>query len=195
MKTFFSAKLAVIAAVVVTIALAVTGLALIPSSVFAQGTGPTDATATPAAPSANASVDKKGSPARLFKREQRAAKVQERNLDRATVAADKAQTLIEKAKENGKDVAALESALAAFKTAVEEAKGFNAQASEILSTHAGFDASGKVTDPAAALKTVEDAGKALKDARTALKGAGTDFREALKNWRAANPRPTKTPKP
>jgi hypothetical protein len=195
MKTFFSQKLAVLAAVVVTVALAVTGLALVPASVFAQSSGPTP-TVTPNAPAANPSGAKKGpNLAQAYKREQRAAKVQARNLDKATKAEDRAQTLIDKAKENGKDVSALESALAAFKSAVAEAKGSNSQAAQILATHAGFDGAGKVTDPTAALKTIEDAGKALKDGRTGVKEAGSALQDAAKAWREANPRPTKTPKP
>ena len=196
MKTFFSQKLAVLAAVVVTVALAVTGLALVPASVFAQSSGPGTPTVTPTAPAAKSGDAKKGpNLAQAYKREQRAAKVQARNLDKATKAEDRAQTLIDKAKENGKDVSALESALAAFKSAVAEAKGSNSQATQILATHAGFDGAGKVTDPTAALKTIEDAGKALKDGRAGVKEAGSALRDAAKAWREANPRPTKTPKP
>jgi hypothetical protein len=189
MNTFFSSKLTRIAALVVTFAVAVCSLAFAPAAVFAQGTGPATPTVTPAA-------SKDGpNPARIYKRLQHEVKLQNRNLDKAARAGEKLQKLVDKAKENGKDVADLQAALASYNTQIEKAQGLNEQAAKVIATHNGFDANGKVSDPAAALKTVEDAGKALKDARTTLKEAGADLREAAKAWREANPRPEKTPAP
>lgn len=194
MKIFLSSKRARIATVIVALAVAATSLAFVPAAVSAQGTGPGNPSGV--APAAPGSTDEQAvNPARIYKRLQREVKLQNRNLRKAVRAGDKLQKLVDMANENGKDVAELETALAAYNTQIEEAQSQNGRAAQILSAHSGFDASGKVTDPAAALKTVEDAGKALKEARTTLKEAGANLREAARAWREANPRPEKTPAP
>lgn len=105
------------------------------------------------------------------------------------------EKLVEKASQNGKDVSAIQAALAELKTAMQSAQPSLDQAEEILAAHSGFDASGKVTDLEAARETVRSAGEALQAYRAELKDEFQALREAIKAFRAANPRPTRTPQP
>ncbi len=70
----------------------------------------------------------------------------------------KGQDLINKAKANGKDTSALQTALDAFSAAVKQAQSIYQSAQGIVSSHSGFDANGQVTDQAQALTTVQNLG-------------------------------------
>ncbi|NTV36176.1 MAG: hypothetical protein HGA53_04415 [Anaerolineaceae bacterium] len=106
----------------------------------------------------------------------------------------RAEELIAKAKENGKDTSKLEAALASFKTTKASAQAAHDKASATLATHAGFDASGKVTDPATARQTLKSANADLKAAHDLIKQALTDLKGVVQNWKDANG-PTETPVP
>jgi hypothetical protein len=127
---------------------------------------------------------------KLFKAEVKQLKEQAQNFKQAGVFTAKIEKFVAKAKENGKDTAALEAALAQFKTKAAEAKKFHDAAAAILKTHAGFDDKGKVTDPALAKDTLKEAGDALRDGRKVAVEAMKVLREAFKAWREANPKPT-----
>jgi hypothetical protein len=103
------------------------------------------------------------------------------------------QTLIDKAKENGKDVSAIQAAFDAYKAAFEKAKPIYEQANSIVRSHSGFDGNGKVTDTEKAKATVKSLAESLKQYGDTLDGTFKALREALKAFREANPRPTKTP--
>jgi hypothetical protein len=103
------------------------------------------------------------------------------------------QKLIDLAVKNGKDASAVQSAFDAFKLALENAKPYYTQAQSIADTHAGFDALGKVSDLETAKTTVKSLGEALKQYRTTVGPAAKSLHEAVKNFREANPRPTKSP--
>lgn len=139
----------------------------------------------------DAKVEKSSNPQleRLFKAEIRQVKEQAQNFKRAAAFTAGVEKLIAKAKENGKDTAALEAAVAQFKTKAAEAKKLHETAAATLKTHAGFDDKGKVTDPALAKTTLKTAGDALRDARKVAAEALKDLREASKAWREANPKP------
>jgi hypothetical protein len=107
----------------------------------------------------------------------------------------KVQQLIERAGQNGKDVAAVQAALDAFEDAVSDAKPIHQSMAAIVNSHAGFDANGKVTDSEQAKQTVQQMGEKLKGLRDAMAGTGKELHEALKAFRDANPRPEKTPTP
>jgi len=105
----------------------------------------------------------------------------------------KIQQLLDRAAANGKDVSAIQSALDAFVAAAKDAKPIYESANGIINSHMGFDANGKVTEPAQAKETVRALGEKLKEIRVAMDGTGEALREAIQAFRAANPRPVKTP--
>jgi len=107
----------------------------------------------------------------------------------------KAQGLIDRAGQNGKDVSAVQAALDAFEEAVKDAKPIYESAQGIVNSHAGFDANGKVTDPEKAKETIRAMGEKLKEIKDAMDGTGKALREAIQEFREANPRPEKTPTP
>jgi len=120
---------------------------------------------------------------KAYQAEQKALDTQAKNLDRADKLSARIQTLIDTAKGKGLDTSKLQTALAAFNAKVSDAKTLHAKAADILAAHAGFDASGKVTDPAQARKTLTSAHQSLKDARQSLGGSFKDLMNAVKNWR------------
>jgi hypothetical protein len=128
-------------------------------------------------------------------REQKGLEVQQANLDKVADAVTKAQAFIAAQKALGKDTAALDAALAAFQQQVAAAQASHTTAANLLSTHAGFDASGNVTDPELAHETLASVHEALNDAHTVLRQAELDLRQALKAYREANPPAAATPKP
>ncbi len=105
------------------------------------------------------------------------------------------QQLINRAAQNGKDVSAVQAALDAFKDAVDDAKPLYDGAQEIVDSHAGFDANGKVTDDEQAKETIRAMGEKLKEIKDAMGGAGKVLREAIQAFREANPKPERTPTP
>lgn len=107
----------------------------------------------------------------------------------------KAQQLIDRIAQNGKDVSAVQAALDAFADAVDDAKPIYDSAQAIIDSHAGFDADGKVTDSEQAKETVRAMGEKLKEIKDAMGGTGKALRDALHAFREANPRPEKTPIP
>lgn len=107
----------------------------------------------------------------------------------------KLQQLIDRASEHGKDMSVVQSALDAFADAVEDAKPIYESGQAIVDSHAGFDADGKVTDSEQAKETVRAMGEKLKEIKDAMGGTGKVLRDALHAFRAANPRPEKTPTP
>ncbi len=107
-------------------------------------------------------------------------------IDLANKIAARAQELIDKAKSNGKDTTALESALANFKTAIGQAQAAHDKAVGILNAHDGFDGAGKMTDPDKAEATLKAVRDALRDGQEALRSGTRDFREAVRQWRLAN---------
>jgi DNA repair exonuclease SbcCD ATPase subunit len=104
----------------------------------------------------------------------------------------KFQERIDKAKANGKDVTAVQSALNAFEVALKKARPIYESMNGIVNSHLGFDASGKVTDATKALSTVQEFHSKMQELKTAMDGTGKALREALKAFRAAN-KPTATP--
>jgi hypothetical protein len=157
-----------------------------PAAVFAQdGTPPTQA--TPSAKSIGAGILEL-----QYKYVTGLLNFQEENLQRASDAATKANDLIDKAKSNGKDVSALETALKTFTGQITTAQSAHDAAALVLNTHAGFDENGKVTDAQTARQTLKDARDDMRQTRELLKQAVQDLREAVRTWRQQN-HPTPTP--
>ena len=108
---------------------------------------------------------------------------------------EKAQQLIDRASENGKDVYALQAALGAFENALKDAQPLYQSIKGIVNLHQGFDENGKVTDAEKAKETVRAMGEKMKEIKAAMDGTGKSLREALKAFRQTNPRPERTPTP
>ena len=105
------------------------------------------------------------------------------------------QKLLDRATANGKDVSAIQSALDAFTAAIKKAQPTYESIKGIVNSHQGFDANGKVTDPAKAKETVQAMHEKFQEIKTAMDGTGKALREAIRAFREANPRPVKTPAP
>ncbi len=98
----------------------------------------------------------------------------------------KFQERIDKAAANGKDVTALQAALDAYEAALKSAQPTYASIGSIVTTHAGFDASGKVTDAEQAKSTVEQMRTKMQEIKSTMGGTFKALREALKAFREAN---------
>jgi hypothetical protein len=98
----------------------------------------------------------------------------------------KIQARLDKAKENGKDVIALQAALDAYESALTASKPTYDSIGKLVSAHAGFDASGKVTDAEQAKATVKEVGEQLKALKDSMGGTFKALREAMKAFRTAN---------
>jgi uncharacterized protein YlxW (UPF0749 family) len=118
-----------------------------------------------------------------LKREQTWLNTQQNHLDKANQAAAKAQELIDAAKSEGKDVAALEAGLAVFKNQISSAQSAHDVACGILSTHAGFDADGNITDRDAAHQTIISARQSLENAHKMIDQAVRDLNRVVKDWK------------
>ncbi len=124
---------------------------------------------------------------KAFQALQKLVEKQSQNIRRADAFIGKVEGLIGKAKANGKDTRALEAAVTEFKSKRAEAAQLNSAAANILKTHAGFDANGKVTNPEQAKETLKNGREQVKDAREVFTGALKQLRDAFKTWRSANP--------
>ena len=105
------------------------------------------------------------------------------------------QKLLDKAKSSGKDISAVQTAFNAFKTAFQTGKPYYEQANTIIAAPAGFDSNGKVTDAAKAKATVKSLRDALQQYSSNVKTARLAMRDAVRNFRSANPRKNATPAP
>lgn len=98
----------------------------------------------------------------------------------------KLQEMINKAKANGKDTAAVQTALNNFTAALKKAKPIYESVKGIINSHQGFDANGKVTDTEKAKSTLKDMRAKMQEFKSALGGTGKALGEAVKTFRAAN---------
>ncbi len=121
-----------------------------------------------------------------YKFEQNWLSKQQITMDKAAQASAKVQELIDKADASGLDVTALQNALSAFNSSMSGVNAEHASAAGILSAHAGFDASGNVTDRQAARETVTTARRALGNAHMIMTQATWALRDAVKAWKNAN---------
>jgi hypothetical protein len=122
----------------------------------------------------------------LLKREQIVINNQQERLNLSNQAVTTAQQWIADLHAEGKDVAALQTALTAFQAGIAQAQTSFNTAKPVLDTHAGFDGSGKVTDASQALNTLVTAGRAERQFHLTITQATIDFRTAIRNYRQAN---------
>jgi hypothetical protein len=122
----------------------------------------------------------------FFMREKIAYNNQGLRLQSANTIISKAGDWITYLKGQGKDTSALESALSAYKSAIQSVQSDHDTAGGAISAASGFDSNGKVTDRKTALQTVINAGKPLRQAHLTLVQGTINFRTAVQQWRAAN---------
>ncbi len=130
---------------------------------------------------------------RLFQREVLNHELQQDAIARADKAGDKLSEMIARAKANGKDTSGLEAALAEFNTKLGEARLIHDQTGKLIKQHEGFDDQNKVTDAEKAKLTLEAVRDGNKEVRQILTQALKSLRDAGKEFRKANPRPTLQP--
>ncbi len=111
---------------------------------------------------------------------------QQGTIDKALAGAGRLEDLIDQARERGREVSALESALASFRSAMDSAQAAHNRGVAILTVHAGFDLQGEVTDLKAAWETVRSAGKEFRDSAKTMASALRELHEAIRDWREAN---------
>jgi hypothetical protein len=122
----------------------------------------------------------------LLKREQIVINDQQERLTLSQQAVGKAQQWINDLQAEGKDTTALQTALSAFQTGIAQAETSFTIAKQVLDTHAGFDASGQMTDATQAWKTLVDAGRAERQFHLTITQATIDFRAAVRAYLQAN---------
>jgi len=115
-------------------------------------------------------------------------------FDRSDSFVERAQELIDRASANGKDDSAVQSALDSFEAALKDARPIYEGGRGIVSSHQGFDGNGKVTDTEKAKETIKEMGGKLKEIKDAMDGTGRELRDAIRDFREANPRPGSTTK-
>jgi hypothetical protein len=111
---------------------------------------------------------------------------QQLRIEFAHQVAGQVQTWIDRLNGQGKDTSDLAAALAAYNSSLDQAQSSWNNANSILTTAAGFDGDGHVTDQEQALKTVQDAGDALRQTHRILADAGRALRRAVHAFRVAN---------
>ncbi|MBI2975959.1 MAG: hypothetical protein HY872_04640 [Chloroflexi bacterium] len=123
-----------------------------------------------------------------------ALKGQQNRIDLAKQIAANVQTFIDAQKANGKNTSSLDAALANYRAQFASAQTAHDQAASVLSTHAGFDANGTVTDSTQAKQTLRLARDHMRQARTLIASSGRALHAALRVFRQAN-RPVAAPQP
>ncbi len=164
------------------------GLSALPvASVFAQGLNDTT---TPPAPGqvSNTRLE------RVWAREQSINQRLGTMFSKSDTMIANIQKRVDKAKANGKDVSAVQSALDAFSAAVQQAKPVYDSAQSVITSHQGFDGNGNVTDATQAKATIKSVADTFKQIKQIVEGPRKALGEALKAFRDAN-RPAETPAP
>jgi hypothetical protein len=173
MNVSFS-KIVKIGSLVTLVGLLVGALALaFPAAVQAQDTNPP----TQSAPTTPVEKLEKA-----YQAELKHLDAQTKRLEAADTRTQKAAERIANLKSKGKDTTVLEQELADFKDSLKSAHSDHDSAASILSTHAGFDASGKVTDAKLAQDTVQQARRLLRETPQTLRPAIRDLVRAVRQF-------------
>jgi hypothetical protein len=134
-------------------------------------------------------------PARLEKAYQKLQELlgkQEERLGKVDGQIAKVVERIATLKEAGKDVSALEEALANYQVKVAQANTLHGEAAAILEAHNGFDIHGKVIDANTAKETLKGAAEKMRAAHRELAPAMRELLKTLREYRREN-RPIPTP--
>jgi hypothetical protein len=122
----------------------------------------------------------------LWVRVQATYQVQGNRLSDASTFISRVQTLIDKANAKGFDISAIQAALNAVSAVIPAVQAAHAPGAAIITSHAGFDATGKVTDRTTAIATVKSLAQVIKDTRTATNGTLKSLHDAVKAFRQAH---------
>ncbi|NTU54968.1 MAG: hypothetical protein HGA79_01840 [Anaerolineales bacterium] len=117
---------------------------------------------------------------------QTAYTTQSERLDKSAALIEKIETRIAQANAKGWDTSAVQAALDAFVAALPNASAAHEAGAELIASHAGFDADGKVTDRATAIETAKALGQVVKNTRAAMNGTGEALRAAIQAFLEAN---------
>jgi hypothetical protein len=131
----------------------------------------------------------------MYRVEQIRLRVQGERLTRAATFAAKFDALVAKLKAKGQDTTALEQAVAAFRTSLDQARAEWQSAKDALTTHAGFDDAGKVTNADQARATLKDAHGHMAQAHTIAHQAFLTLRKAVVAYRKAHRSTPEVPAP
>jgi hypothetical protein len=123
---------------------------------------------------------------RMYRVERQRLRLQDARLNRAKEHAAKIDAMIAKLKAKGKDTAALEQAVAAFRAGIDKARAEWQAASDVLTAHAGFDADGKVTNADQARATLKDAHGHMEQAHAIARDAYKSLHTAVLAYRKAH---------
>jgi hypothetical protein len=146
-------------------------------SVFAASLAQTTATPAPGA------VQQQPNLARLEKLYQAELKQLDRQTKMLTTVNNgitRFENFITNQKENGKDPQKLVDLLAKFRTELSKAQAAHDKAAGVLTAHAGFDASGKITDAQLAKTTLKDGEVSLNQARRGLIKMAAQIKNVMK---------------
>ncbi len=161
---------------VVVCALALMGFLAVPA--YADNSGPTS----------GAPVAEHQTPGdwleRAYQRELEELGAQQSRLDAANSLAAEVQAWIDKLSGEGVDTTIPAAALSTFQSEIAATQSAYDAASDILTTGAGFDADGLVTDRDLALETVTSARQSLLEAEQTLKQAVEDLQTAIREFRS-----------
>ncbi|MGB8213676.1 MAG: hypothetical protein WCE68_08985 [Anaerolineales bacterium] len=126
-------------------------------------------------------------------RQQATYQRQDKWLTVASTVIARVQTMIDKANAKGWDTSAVQAALNALSAVIPAVQAAHAPGAAIITSHAGFDANGLVTDRGTAIATAKSLAQVLKNTRTAMNGTLKAVHAAVKAFREAHPRRTTTP--
>jgi hypothetical protein len=126
--------------------------------------------------------------ARMNRRYERLGKF----FDKSDKLADRANKMIARLKEAGESTTELEAALAAYEAAVTQAQPIYASGKDIVTSHRGFGANGKVTDANQAKETLKQLGTKLGDTHDAMDGTARELIRLMKSIRKEH-KPVPTP--
>ena len=130
---------------------------------------------------------------KIWAREQAIYTREDKALSNASTFIAKVQTLLDKANAKGLDTSAIQAALNALSSVIPTVQAAHAPGATIIASHAGFDASGTVTDRTTAIATAQSLAQVLKDTRTAMNGTLKALHEAVKAFRQAHPHSAAAP--
>jgi hypothetical protein len=155
------------------------------AALFAVGIGLGSASAAPATKpttpaSANAALS------HTYKLEQERLRLQDARLKNADQYAGKIDQLITRLQAKNQNTTALEQAVAAFRASIAQARAEWQAASATLAAHAGFDATGLVTNAEQAGATLKTAHGHLEQTHAIARGAYAKLHAAIVLYRRAH---------
>jgi uncharacterized protein YhaN len=139
-----------------------------------------------AAPTGEGAGRQNAALSRQYKQQQQRLRLQEARLTRAGEYAVKIDGVIAKLTAKGKNTAALEQAVAAFRTAIGQARAEWQAAADTLASHAGFNDAGTVSNADQARTTLQGAPGHMQSVHTIARDAYKSLHQAVAAYRKAN---------